>query len=137
MTQKLSSRQVRERIAKSPFLETIGARLERTQPDGVTLACRFRDDLRNVFGGLHGGVAATLADAAAAFAIQRHFGGVRSMATVEMKINYFLPVREGVLRARARLLRAGNTLCVAAVELSDSQGRATGAALVTYMLLKP
>jgi uncharacterized protein (TIGR00369 family) len=68
-------------------------------------------------------------------AIGRHFGGQRPTTTVEMKINYFLPATEGRILARARLLRIGSTLCVGSVDLTDTQGRGLGTALVTYMLL--
>lgn len=135
-SQKLPVPALREKMALSPFLRLLGARLSRTHPDGVTLECPVRDDLRNILGGLHGAVAATLADAATAFALQRHLGGATSMATVELKISYFRPITEGRLLARARLLRVGSTLCVAAVDLTGERGKAIGAALVTYMLLK-
>jgi uncharacterized protein (TIGR00369 family) len=115
----------------------LGGRLARVHSDGVTLACPVHEGLRNVFGGLHGGVPAAMADTAAGIALQRHFGGNRPMTTVEFKINYFLPVHEGTLFARARLVRVGSSVCVANVELSDSSQRTVGMALVTYMLLGP
>jgi uncharacterized protein (TIGR00369 family) len=135
MPRALTSRAIRERITLSPYLQLLGARLARTHADGITLECPVRDDLRNVIGGLHGGVAASLADAAVGFALQRHFGGVASIATVELKINYFAPVIQGSLFARARLLRVGSRICVGAVDLTDSKRKPVGAALVTYMLL--
>ena len=78
-----------------------------------------------------------MADAAVGVAIQRHFAGGRRMTTVELKINYFLPVTEGRIFARSHLLRIGSTLCVGSVDLSDEDGRAIGTAIVTYMLINP
>jgi len=115
----------------------MGMRVSRTHKDGVTVECSMRDDLMNAAGGMHGGVFATLADAAVGISLQRHFGGSRSITTVELKINYFRPVTEGRVFARARLVRVGATICVGAVELTNDQGREVGAALVTYMLLPP
>ena len=80
-------------------------------------------------------VAAAMADAAVGIAIQRHFGGKRRITTVELKINYFRPVSEGVIRARSRLLRIGSTLCVGSVDLTDDHGRAIGTAIVTYIFV--
>jgi uncharacterized protein (TIGR00369 family) len=91
--------------------------------------------LRNSAGVAHGGVAAAMADAAVGGAIQRHFGGGRQIATVELKINYFLPATEGRIFARSRLLRIGSTLCVGSVDLTDGQRRTIGTAIVTYMIL--
>jgi uncharacterized protein (TIGR00369 family) len=124
-------------MATSPFLQLLGVRLARLHKDGLTLECPFAASLSNVFGGLHGGVYATVADAAAAFAIHYQHGTFRGMATVDLKINYFRPVLEGRMLARARMLRMGSTLCTAAVEMTDSQHRLVAAALVTYMILSP
>ncbi len=129
--------QIRERMAASPFLQLLGVRLTRLHQDGITLECPFAASVSNVFGGIHGGVYATLADAAAAFAIHQQNGGFRRIATVDLKISYFRPVLEGKLLARARLLRMGSTLCTAAVEMTDNRRRAVATALVTYMVLGP
>ena len=118
-----------------PFNRLLGIRVVRTHPDGVTLECELRDELRNSSGVLHGGVAATMADAAVGFAIACHFHGARRATTVEMKINYFLPIESGKLTARARLLRTGTHLCVGRVDFYDDRKRLSGTAVVTYMLL--
>lgn len=132
---KLTVRQLRALLPKLPFNQLVGMKITRAHRDGVTVECEVRDDLRNLAGGLHGGVFATLADAAAGISLQRHFGGGRPLTTVELKINYLRAVREGRVFARAHLLRVGSTLCVASVDLTDHQKREVGAALVTYMLL--
>jgi uncharacterized protein (TIGR00369 family) len=125
----------RDSLTKVPFNALLGMRLHRVHRDGITVACTLRDDLRNSAGVAHGGVAAAMVDAAVGGAIQRHFGGGRLITTVELKINYFLPVTEGRIFARSHLLRVGSTLCVGSVDLTDEQGRAIGTAIVTYMLL--
>ena len=78
-----------------------------------------------------------MADAAVGGAIQRHFDGGRRITTVELKINYFLPVTEGRIFARSHLLRIGSTLCVGNVDLTDEHKRAIGTAIVTYMFINP
>jgi uncharacterized protein (TIGR00369 family) len=132
---KLSARQIRDFLPKIPFATLLGIKLTRLDSDGVTIECALRHELMNSAGVAHGGVAATLADAAVGMALQRHFGGKRPISTVELKINYFLPAVKGRIFARARLLRIGSTLCVGSVDLTDTQGSQLGSALVTYMLL--
>jgi uncharacterized protein (TIGR00369 family) len=131
--QKLTAGQIRERMKLSPFIQLLRIRLTRLQADGVTLECPTGPDLYNVIGTLHGGVTATMADTAAGFAIARELGGIKAITTVDLKINYFRPVTGGKLFARARVIRTGRTLCVAAVDLSDDQKRAIATALVTYI----
>lgn len=118
-----------------PFNKMIGLRVARLHSDGVTLECPMRDELRNVAGMMHGGVAATLADAAVGIALARHFGGRRPFTTTDLKINYLRPVAQGKIVARSHLVRIGKTLCVGRVDLSDAQRRLAAVAIVTYMLL--
>ena len=132
---KLTEQKIRDFIASVPFAKLLGIRLTRVHRDAVTIECTLRPELKNSTAVAHGGVAATLADAAVGVALNRHFGGKRPITTVEMKINYFLPATKGRLFARARMLRVGSTLCVGSVDLTDTQGDTLGTALVTYMLL--
>ncbi len=132
---KLSAKQIRDFMLKVPFASLLGIKLTSVHRDGVTLECALRHELTNSFAVAHGGVAATLADAAVGTALNRHFGGKRPITTVEMKINYFLPATRGRIFARARLLRIGSTLCVGSVDLRDKRSSQLGTALVTYMLL--
>jgi uncharacterized protein (TIGR00369 family) len=131
----MNIQQTRDLLARVPFNTLLGMRLHRVHRDGITIDCTLRNGLRNGVGAVHGGVTAAMADAAVGIALQRHFGGKRRIATVELKINYFQPVKEGRIVARSHLLRIGSTLCVGSVELTDDSGRAVGTAIVTYMLV--
>ena len=118
-----------------PFNELVGIRLLRLHRDGVTITCAVRGDLLNVAGVLHGGVAATLADAAVGIALQRHLGGKRPITTTELKINYLRPVAEGRVSARSRLLKVGTKMAVGSVDIKNAAGELVAAALLSYMLL--
>jgi len=103
--------QLRDSLTSVPFNALLGMRLHRVHRDGITIDCTLRNDLRNNAGVAHGGIAAAMADAAVGDAIQRHFGGGRRISTVELKINYFLPVTEGRIFARSHLLRRLHAVC--------------------------
>ena len=118
------------------FNKLLGLRLVSVHKDGVTIECDARPEFMNGAGVLHGGVTATMADAAAGIATNRETGGKRLITTVEMKINYFRPIVEGgKVRARSYLLRVGNTLVISRVDIFDSEKKLAGTALVTYILL--
>src|ERR1700733_10617088 len=104
---KFTAPQARRFLTKVPFAVLLGIKLTRLHRDGVTIECAVRRTLTNSYAVAHGGVAATLADAAVGLALNRHFGGGRPVTTVELKINYFLPAKDGRIFARARLLRMG------------------------------
>jgi uncharacterized protein (TIGR00369 family) len=132
---KLTADEIRGFFHRMPFNTLLGMRLVDTHEDGLTIEIPLREDLKNLAGQMHGGVLATAVDAAAGLATHRHLGGMRPITTVEFKINYFRPVVEGSVFARARLMRVGQTLSVAQVDLTDSVGKLCGAAMVTYMIL--
>ena len=122
-------------LTRHAFNHLLGFELVRLHRDGITIRCQVRKELLNSAGALHGGVTASLADAAVGSALYHRFNGARKFATVELKVNYFRPVKEGRLVARSKLLRVGSTISVGQVNLSDGEGREVGVALVTYMFL--
>lgn len=119
-------------MARLNFNRHLGLRVTRLHRDGVTVECPIRQEYLNLHGTLHGGVTATLVDVAAGFAALAHSDG-EPVATVEMKINYFLPITGRKVTARARILRAGSSLYVCHVDVVDEHRRLAGSALVTYM----
>ena len=125
----------RDFVANIPFNKLLGIKVSREHKDGITLSCKVKEELFNSKGVLHGGVAASIADVAVGVAIHHHYKGARAISTVEMKINYFRPVSEGTLYARAYLLRVGSTLSVGRVDLTDTKKNLVGVALVTYIFL--
>jgi uncharacterized protein (TIGR00369 family) len=132
---KLTASQVREVLGKIHFAGFLGVRLSSLHRDGLTLECSVRKNLLNSAAVLHGGVTATLADAAAGVALHFLLGSHWPITTVEMKINYFRPVSSGRIFARAHMLRIGATICVARVDISNEQRKLIGTAIVTYMIL--
>jgi len=118
-----------------PFNKLVCVRILRRHADGVTIECRMRDELRNTAGVLHGGVTATMADAAVGIALTSHFGGRRACTTTDLKINYLSAVVDGKIIARSHLIRIGRKLCVGRVDLTDGDGKLVAVAIVTYLLL--
>lgn len=117
-----------------PFHRLLGIRPVAEHDDGVTVELTVREDLLNIDGVLHGGVAAALADVAVGRALIRNYGRGRRVATVELKINYLRAVRKGKVTARGRLIKSGKTLAVGRAELFDDAGEQVAEALVTYMV---
>jgi uncharacterized protein (TIGR00369 family) len=122
-------------LSRHQFNHLLGLELVRVHRDGLTIQVKLRDELMNSAGSLHGGVAASVADAAVGSALMYHCGRARRFTTVELKVNYFRPVTEGRLVARSRLLRIGSSIAVGQVDLSDAKRRAVGVAIVTYMFI--
>ncbi|MBI3209649.1 MAG: PaaI family thioesterase [Candidatus Solibacter usitatus] len=118
------------------FTDFLELRVTERRDDGVTIECQLKDFFFNPDGTLHGGLIATVADEAVWYAIMHLVQPEPATTTVELKVNYLRAVREStVLRAKAKMVKTGRTLCVGTVELMDEQGTLCAIATVTYMLL--
>lgn len=119
-----------------PFNDLLGIRLVEDHDDGVTIEMPIREDLLNLNGVVHGGATASLVDAALGIAITRKWAD-RLTSTVEMKLNYLRPAREGKLIARSRFVKTGKTIVVGTVDVVDESGAGIAFGLLTYMLTGP
>ena len=120
-----------------PFNRHLGIEVIKVHRDGITISLNLREEFRNIAKVLHGGVTATMADAAVGMALVRHFAGTMMMSTIELKVNYFRPIWGKHVTARAKLLRVGKQVCVGSVDIHDDAGKHAGVALVTYIVLGP
>ena len=131
----LSRDKLNKLMTETSFNATLGFKVVRVWKDGITMEVQVRPELTNIFGTLHGGVTATLVDAAAGVALFGQLGGQRAITTVEMKVNYLNPAGQGKVRARSRFIKLGKTLAVISVDVHDAHNRPVATGLVTYMLL--
>lgn len=116
-----------------PFNHLLGIQLVEEHGDGVTIEMPIREELLNSNRVVHGGATASLVDAALGIAITQKWKG-RLTSTVEMKLNYLRPAREGKLIARSRFIKTGKTIVVGTVEVADDSGQDIAFGLLTYML---
>jgi len=57
-------------------------------------------------------------------------------ATMEMKINYLIPFREGEITAEAKIIYKGSKTALGDVEVRNSDGDLIAKGLATYMIMK-
>ena len=88
------------------------------------------------FGNVHGGVFASIIDAAAFWSVflevQDTSAGV---TTVDLKLNYLAPAAEGKLIAKGRRIKIGRTLAYAEAEVRNEQGKLLTHGTSTLMIL--
>jgi uncharacterized protein (TIGR00369 family) len=104
------------RFRRIPLARTLGVRLVRLEPGRCDLALRNRRDLDGIFESLHGGILATLADSAIAFAALTLIPPGERVTTVEFNIRFLAPCREAVV-AKSRVVKAGRTLVTGHIDL--------------------
>jgi len=104
---------------------------------GETCVIRFpvHDFMFNPQGSLHGGVTAFVLDVGMGHLL-RHDLGVPG-TTMEMKTQYFAPIRGPHARCEARYLHKGKSVCFLEARLFDGDGALAAAATSTWRVLKP
>lgn len=126
---------IRERFKRNNFIRFLGIELDSIERGQARLSLEVRDELLQLQGVLHGGAMAALIDTAVAIAISSESDPEDRFTTVEMKINYLEPVREGRVIALARLIRNGRRIVVAECDAYDSNGQLVAKGLLTYIRL--
>ena len=84
----------------APYYRLLQLTLERIDTGFARFRMPFRSELTQVYGLVHGGAIASLADTAVAFALMTLVQPGERVTTVEFKINYLRPVSKGEMFAR-------------------------------------
>ncbi|MCW2699327.1 MAG: thioesterase superfamily protein [Blastococcus sp.] len=120
--------------AAGGFAGRLGAEI--VDADGGSARLRFqaRDDHLNPAGTLHGGVLATLVDAAMGQAVRSATGDGDVPATSQLTVTYLRPGKTGPLEVTAQVRVRGEHLTVCEAEV-EQEGRSLAHAVATFALL--
>jgi uncharacterized protein (TIGR00369 family) len=123
-------------VQNSDFYQLLGMEIVDVKPGYSKLCVRFRKALTHAGGVGHGGVMASIADSCIACAL---FGLIEDPAdlgisTIEMKLNYFRPFKEGEMIAEGRILQKGSSIAVGEMDVHDGNGLVYGKGIATYKL---
>lgn len=121
------------RNTNNPFCQRLGISVEEIGPGYARITKQVTQEDLNPAGLAHGGVYFTMADTASGAACASHgYYGV----TVNANYNYLKSGKCGdTLIAEAAEAKAGRTLCVYDVRVTDQNGTLLGTGTSTYYLL--
>lgn len=122
------------RLSKSSAARLLGFELVSAEHGRAMISVRVYSKHRQVYGVVHGGILAALADTAGGFACYASLPKGRRLATIEMNINYLEPVVKGTLLADAKVLRIGRNTAVAECDVRDKTGLLVAKALLTFSI---
>ena len=121
--------------AGRPFYRLLGLRSEPGLPAGTSrLRLAGRPELQNSHGDIHGGVVATLLDAAMGVAARSAYAEGQGATTVSMTVNYLEPGRDALV-GEGRLVRGGRTLASLEARVVDGAGRTVAHAVGTMRII--
>ncbi|HAY21920.1 MAG TPA: hypothetical protein DCY27_07085 [Desulfobacterales bacterium] len=127
---------VRARITNNPFIISMEIEVPELGLGYARFVMPFKPGLANSIGLLQGGMIAALADEAVAYALWSLVPEEELISTVELKVNFLAPVRQGPVEAIARIAKRGGTLSLGEVEVWEKD-RLAAKGLFTYIHLKP
>jgi uncharacterized protein (TIGR00369 family) len=119
-----------------PIGRLLGFVLREIEPGHAVFEMEADERHHNPMGTLHGGIYCDLADAAMGYAYAATLGEGETFTTVELKMNFFRPVRQGRLTAEARVVKAGGTLGYVECDVTDQTGKLMAKAASTCMKLR-
>jgi 1,4-dihydroxy-2-naphthoyl-CoA hydrolase len=116
----------------SPFAELLGVEWLSHEPDDARARIELRDDLKQPYGYLHGGVIVSIIDelCSRCTVIQVLMDGMVALAQ-NVDVSMLRSVREGTLTVSAKARHRGKSSWVWDAEATDDQGRLCALAKVT------
>src|ERR1700676_619780 len=133
---ELAQKMQRGEAPPPPIGQLLGFVLKVIEPGRAVFEMQADQRHHNPMGTLHGGVYCDLADAAMGYAYAATLGEGETFTTVELKINFFCPVRKGRLTAEAKVVKAGSTLGYVECDVKDCEGKLLARAASTCMKLR-
>jgi uncharacterized protein (TIGR00369 family) len=107
----------------APIGRLLGLTLIRDGVGRATVEFKAGNRYANPMSTLHGGVICDIADAAMGVAYSSTLTDGETYTTIELKINFFRPVWNARLRAKARMVRAGRTIGLVECNVFDENER--------------
>jgi uncharacterized protein (TIGR00369 family) len=119
-----------------PIAKLVGFTIEDVQRGRSVVTLEAGPQHWNPMGTVHGGVFADVADAAMGIAFASTLAPGETFTTVELKMNYLRPVKEGMLIATAEVVHRGRTIGLVEASVLDGQGRLVAKVNSTCMVLR-
>jgi uncharacterized protein (TIGR00369 family) len=119
-------------VEGSSFYRWSGMRVVAAERAAVTVALDLGEQHANLQGFAHGGVLATIADAAMGLSVRSALEPGRRHVTIELGVHYLRAVRTGTITAAGRAVRVGRDVAYAEAAITGARGTDLARASGTY-----
>jgi uncharacterized protein (TIGR00369 family) len=124
------------RVNACPYFRLLSMEIVSLEPGRSFLKATIAEKHLQPYGIVHGGVYASLIDAACFWAGYTEIEDRLAMTTVEIKVNYLAPATAGVFTAEGKVVKTGKTICLSEALISDQGGRLLAHGTATLMILE-
>lgn len=126
---------IKRLVNTSPYFSLISMEIKDLEPGHTRLEVTLEEKHLHPFAMVHGGVFASLVDAAAYWALYAEVDEGKWLTTVEMKLNLLAPARAGKLVAEGRTIKLGRTLGLGEARVEDEEGKLLAYGVGTFMIV--
>jgi uncharacterized protein (TIGR00369 family) len=84
---------------------------------------RVGNEHMNPFGGIHGGVYASVIDTAAFWSAYCELDERVGLISIDLKIDYLAPISDGVITVKGRSIKIGKSMCLAEATATNNDGK--------------
>lgn len=102
----------------------------------IQVVMTITEDIKQIYGNVHGGVIAGLMDSCIAVALNQQLDPQEGASTVELKLNYLRSVNQGTLRGQGKVIKKGSKIIVGQGEIKDDAGDLVAFGTATFMVTK-
>jgi acyl-CoA thioesterase len=121
----------RELAKNTPYYKHLGIEIVELGEGFAKLMLTFKDYLTHPFGYFHGGAIASLADSTGINSVLTILNNDEKAVTLEMKINYLVPVKDSIIYAEGKVIHKGKKFAVSDVDVRGDDGQLIAKAIVT------
>ena len=122
-------------LNRSPYFSLLSMKIMDLEWGTSVLEVELQEKHLQPFGFVHGGAIASVLDAATFWAVFPQVKDGMGLTTVEIKVNFLAPVREGKLLAKGRCIKIGKTLALGDATIYDGNGNLLGHGTATMMIV--
>ena len=126
---------VKKVVNQCPYFSLLSMEIKDLQWGTCLLEIPLAEKHLQPFGLVHGGVIASIMDAAAFWAVFAQVENGMGLTTVEIKVNYLAPAQKGKLLAKGRCIRLGKTLALGDAEIRNTEGVLVAYGTATMMVV--
>lgn len=122
-------------VNRSPYFSLLSMKIKELEWGSSVLEVELEEKHLQPFGYVHGGAIASVMDAATFWAVFPQVKDGMGLTTVEIKVNFLAPVREGRLVVKGRCIKIGKTLALGDATIYDAKGNLLAHGTATMMIV--
>lgn len=122
-------------LNRSPYFALLSMEIKDLQWGASLMEVKLEEKHLQPFGNVHGGVIASVVDAAAFWAVFPQVERGIGMTTVEIKVNYLAPVQKGKLMVMGRCIKMGKTIALGEALVRDDGEKLIAHGTATMMVV--